>query len=219
MKRKILIIILLCIMLGLSLILTGCGEKGGANNSDKYAKTIDNVKSMNGNEKIVQNANNTNRVSDEGKKYFIPEGYVLVWVKDKKIQGYTAESGAYIGGNTDYTYYFVQAKNIIYTGKSEVEFKNQKYNYKLGFDIKVSNIDKLFENKEVKELDSIEFYNEYIKNILENNVNRALVEKSEKDGKSVKEITARDVSSELSEILKKVNNDIGVEVRIDNITF
>lgn len=211
-----LVITIICVVIGLILVLFGFGGKSN------YAEKINDVKGRSDKsyDRILVNADNKEfakvcKVSDE--EYKIPVGYVLLETKDNKLQKIIDKEGTYKEVKKDCKYYYLEVKAHPFSCNSTINYKNEKGNYKLNFYIKIDNINSIFKNNEFFEFSDEEFFEKYMRKILEENVNRIMALEAEHTGNSIKAVDISILREELNKVTK--NENAGFEFDIFRVTF
>ena len=215
MKNKIVLVItVVCVIVGLILVFMGFGNNG-------YVEKITDVKGR-GNEsydRILVSTNDNEfaklcKVSDE--EYRIPIGYTLLEIKNNKLKKCITES-PYKSVKKDCQYYYIEQKAHPFSCRSSVKYNNETFNYKLSFYIKINDINNVFKNNDFFESTDEEFFDKYMRNILEKNINRILLVAAEKSGKPIKEVSIAGLREELNVIAQ--NQNLGFEFDMFRIVF
>ena len=207
MKKRSLLIVM--IMISMLMMLTACGNKSNENKKNK-SEMINLTGKYNVIDKIQKKDISTTR------KINILKDEILLVVNNNEIKEEIVDAGFYTDVDDLYDYYKLNSL-IEYKCKSNIEYNKEKYDYVIVFKVEIKTAKKLLENEKIQETKNEEFFNRYLKNILEENINDIIINNAKENESSIKEVKKSTIEKEINKIISETHP--GMKIEIDNITF
>lgn len=148
---------------------------------------------------------------------YVPVGYAATIVKNNEIVDLISEQGVYTLSNyssNEYKKFYINIKELIF-GKFNSKIKlDKEYNYSPNITLKVVDPKKVMEKVGYKEITIEDYFNNYLKEDLENNLNQAISNVVNDKKISFQDIISDDLNNELEKLMSN-SAERGIELRIN----